>query len=54
MNNPCFNCTERKSGCHGKCDRYRKAKQEYEAEKSKRLQAKKEQTDFEEVRWGKA
>lgn len=23
MNNPCFNCTARAIGCHGKCEKHR-------------------------------
>ena len=28
MANECFNCTERKVGCHGKCDKYIKFQKE--------------------------
>lgn len=36
MRAPCYNCPERKEGCHGKCDKYAAYKKEKEAEYERR------------------
>ena len=30
LKSPCFKCTERRVGCHSKCDRYKKYRTEYD------------------------
>ena len=40
MNTPCLDCQDREPGCHGKCDKYKTWKAQYEAEKDARLAAK--------------
>ena len=34
---PCKDCTERKIGCHGKCERYKAFKEYHEAEKQQKI-----------------
>ena len=36
MKTPCIDCDDREPGCHGKCDRYKEWRVEFDAEKAAR------------------
>lgn len=44
--NPCFGCTDREPGCHGKCDRYKDWSAQHRAEKDARFKQRQEEATF--------
>lgn len=53
MKSSCFECQDRKVGCHGSCEKYIDFKEKYGKELLDRNQAKRDANDYGEVRWGK-
>ena len=43
---PCYNCEDRYAGCHGKCDNYKKFKENLEEDKRLKRETKKSIRQF--------
>lgn len=50
MNVPCFNCKDRQSGCHDRCDKYIGWCGKRESDKQKRLEKKAVHSSIYEIR----
>ena len=44
--NPCYECGERKVGCHGTCKRWKQAREQRAQKREKRNAAKKAEQDY--------
>ena len=46
MKAPCYQCTERNPGCHGRCEKYKLFKKTIEVENQKRQEATRAEWDW--------
>ena len=54
MDGPCYNCAERRVGCHAGCERYQAWRQGYDAEQEVKRREKQQRVGVEDIMIRKA
>lgn len=54
MDGPCYNCPERRVGCHSGCERYQAWRQGYDAEQEAKRREKQQRVGVEDIMIRKA